>query len=285
MPRDSVDPTSVRLLSVRDTRIAFTCCLAPRPLSSPLAVALAGTGSLGWLGHPTRTHARPAGGQAQPVLAPLPGAPSSLSGHHISLTARSRPRDAQVGLVLLFWISRILVSPAKGPRVLYLRRLNRLLARFTPWQIILSTLTLLYAVRHGDVLLGLQAPEPLARLYSRDYYRCAHPAQFLSEVAGRVGRGARCKMAVLEMARTDVQDSANVLTRPAWRARRATWFVTALDAGFATAMNIRWKWLRDIASLLFSAYYLFFANEADEKVRRHLLDIQRTLSPDARADA
>lgn len=46
----------------------------------------------------------------------------------------------------------------------------------------------------------------------------------------------------------------------------ATWIVTALDAGFATAMSIRWKWLRDIASLAFSGYYLLFANEADEKV-------------------
>lgn len=42
--------------------------------------------------------------------------------------------------------------------------------------------------------------------------------------------------------------------------------MTALDAGFATAMSIRWKWLRDIASLAFSGYYLLFANEADEKV-------------------
>jgi hypothetical protein len=33
-------------------------------------------------------------------------------------------------------------------------------------------------------------------------------------------------------------------------------------------MTIRWKWLRDISSLLFSGYYLFFANEADEKVRQ-----------------
>lgn len=47
---------------------------------------------------------------------------------------------------------------------------------------------------------------------------------------------------------------------------RATWIATALDAGFATAMTIRWKWIRDISSLAFSGYYLFFANEADEKV-------------------
>ncbi|GAA5864223.1 hypothetical protein JCM3774_001261 [Rhodotorula dairenensis] len=129
-------------------------------------------------------------------------------------------RRSQVWLVLLFWLSRFYLSPSRGPRILWLRRLNRLLAgKFTPWQIILATCTLFYAVRHGDVLLGLQAPEPLARLYSSDFYR-------------------------------------------------ATWIVTALDAGFATAMSLRWKWLRDIASLAFSGYYLLFANEADEKLRK-----------------
>jgi hypothetical protein len=43
--------------------------------------------------------------------------------------------------------------------------------------------------------------------------------------------------------------------------------VTALDTGFATAMHVKPKWLRDILSLLFSGYYLLFANDADEKVR------------------
>jgi len=47
---------------------------------------------------------------------------------------------------------------------------------------------------------------------------------------------------------------------------RATWIVTALDAGFATAGQIKWKWLRDVFSLLCTGYYLLFANEADEKV-------------------
>jgi len=48
---------------------------------------------------------------------------------------------------------------------------------------------------------------------------------------------------------------------------RATWINTGLDAGFATAMNIRQKWLRDICSIIFSVYYIIYANEADEKVR------------------
>ncbi|GAA5920518.1 hypothetical protein JCM1841_003460 [Sporobolomyces salmonicolor] len=129
-------------------------------------------------------------------------------------------RRSQVFLVLLFWISRIAIGDRYGPRFFWIRRLNRALAKCTPWQIVLSTLTVLYALRHGDVLLGLQAPEPLARLYSRDYYR-------------------------------------------------ATWIVTALDAGFATAMTVKYKWLRDVFSLMCSGYYLLFANEADEKLRKY----------------
>jgi hypothetical protein len=47
---------------------------------------------------------------------------------------------------------------------------------------------------------------------------------------------------------------------------RATWILTGLDAGHATAMNIQPKWLRDIAAVAFSLYYVIYANEADEKV-------------------
>lgn len=49
---------------------------------------------------------------------------------------------------------------------------------------------------------------------------------------------------------------------------RATWVLTALDAGFWTAMKIRTKWLRDICSLVFSLFYLVAAERADEKVRK-----------------
>ncbi|KAK4048272.1 hypothetical protein OIO90_005891 [Microbotryomycetes sp. JL221] len=129
-------------------------------------------------------------------------------------------RRAQVLFVLLFWISRISRGNKNGPPVPFIRRWNNTLKRFTPWQLIVSTLTAIYAIRNGDALLGLTAPDPLARLYSRNYFR-------------------------------------------------ATWITTALDAGFATAMTIRWKWLRDIASLLFAAYYLFFAQEADDKLRKY----------------
>ncbi|KAI1816602.1 alpha/beta-hydrolase [Poronia punctata] len=49
---------------------------------------------------------------------------------------------------------------------------------------------------------------------------------------------------------------------------RATWVLTALDAGFWTAMKIRKQWLRDIASVVFSLFYLVAAERADEKVRK-----------------
>ena len=49
---------------------------------------------------------------------------------------------------------------------------------------------------------------------------------------------------------------------------RATWVTTALDAGFWTAMNLKPKWLKDAASVLFTLYYLVCAEQADEVVRR-----------------
>ncbi|QUC21880.1 uncharacterized protein UV8b_06121 [Ustilaginoidea virens] len=49
---------------------------------------------------------------------------------------------------------------------------------------------------------------------------------------------------------------------------RATWVLTALDAGFWTAMKIKVKWLRDLASIFFSLFYLVAAERADEKVRK-----------------
>ena len=47
---------------------------------------------------------------------------------------------------------------------------------------------------------------------------------------------------------------------------RSTWIITAFDAGFATAMPIRPKFLRDLLSIAFTGYYLIYAREADEKV-------------------
>ncbi|KAF8973116.1 Alpha/Beta hydrolase protein [Flammula alnicola] len=139
------------------------------------------------------------------------------------LVGRPNPswKRTQVFLVIIFWLWRIIHGNSGPPRLLWLTRANRAIAkRFTPWQIILSTLTAVYSIRNFDKLLGLNAPEPLPVLYySPSYYR-------------------------------------------------ATWIVTGLDAGFATAMSIRPKWLRDLASIIFSFYYIMYAQEADEKLRR-----------------
>lgn len=54
---------------------------------------------------------------------------------------------------------------------------------------------------------------------------------------------------------------------------RATYVNTALDAGFASAMAIRPKWLKDICSVLFGAYYLVYASEGDEVVS-HLMGLE-----------
>ena len=47
---------------------------------------------------------------------------------------------------------------------------------------------------------------------------------------------------------------------------RATYVNTAFDAGFASAMAIRPKWLKDICSVAFSIYYLVWASDGDEVV-------------------
>ncbi|KAK2464247.1 hypothetical protein APHAL10511_003704 [Amanita phalloides] len=128
-------------------------------------------------------------------------------------------KRAQVLVIVTFWLWRIIRGNNNPSRFLWFRKLNAYLRHFTPYQIILSTLTTVYALRNLDAILGFSAPEPLARLYSPSFYR-------------------------------------------------ATWIITGLDAGFATAMSIRPKWLRDICSLIFSVYYVICANNAEEKLRR-----------------
>ncbi|KAF8160802.1 Alpha/Beta hydrolase protein [Crassisporium funariophilum] len=137
------------------------------------------------------------------------------------LVGRPSPswKRTQVFLVIFFWLWRIVRGNSGPPKILWLPRANRAIQRFTPWQIIVSTLTGVYALRNFDKILGFNTPEPLARLYSPSYYR-------------------------------------------------ATWIATGLDAGFVTAMSIRTKWVRDLASMVFSLYYILYANEADEKLRR-----------------
>ncbi|KAL9934276.1 hypothetical protein V8E36_006732 [Tilletia maclaganii] len=141
---------------------------------------------------------------------------------HILGRPSTRLKRAQVIFVLCFSSLSLLYGDRDGPhRLQLIRWLNRQAkSRFTPWQVVLGTVTAVYAIRNLDHLLGFGAPEPLARMYSRSFYR-------------------------------------------------TTWINTALDAGFATAMPIRPHWLKDILALLFSGYYLIYANEADEKLRKY----------------
>ncbi|KIM26905.1 hypothetical protein M408DRAFT_16757 [Serendipita vermifera MAFF 305830] len=130
-------------------------------------------------------------------------------------------KRTQVFLLLFFWAGVISNGPNNPILLAKVNKfLSRSLERYSPWKVIASTLTIIYGARNLDNILGLSAPEPLARLYSRSYYR-------------------------------------------------ATWISVALDAGFATAMYIKPKWLRDICSILFSFYYLLYANAADEKLRKY----------------
>ncbi|BFZ59297.1 hypothetical protein YB2330_000303 [Saitoella coloradoensis] len=136
----------------------------------------------------------------------------------------------QVLLVALSWLFFLRKGHPNGPPLLrhFFRWLSRrevgvsggrVRRRVTSWHVFCMTMTGMYVLKNLDKLLGLGAPEPLARMYSRSFYR-------------------------------------------------ATWLTTALDAGFWTAAKLNPKWLRDIASLIFSAYYLIFADQADEKVRK-----------------
>ncbi|ORZ23489.1 Alpha/Beta hydrolase protein [Absidia repens] len=100
-----------------------------------------------------------------------------------------------------------------------LQRMDKSIVGTAPWKITVAAWTAYYLLQNLFHLVGLNAPEPLARLYKRSFYR-------------------------------------------------ATWILTALDAGFFTAMPLKPLWLRHVCSFLFSFYYLFFADDAEEKVRR-----------------
>lgn len=111
--------------------------------------------------------------------------------------------------------------------------------RFSPYQLVLGTLTLMYALRHLDVLFGVGPPEPLARLVNY--------VPILDVVSAKA-----CGMA-----------DAQQYSRSYYR---ATWVNTAFDAGFASAMTIRPKWLKDAMSFIFAVYYMVYHNEGDEVV-------------------
>lgn len=117
--------------------------------------------------------------------------PSLLATHHDRLSSRQAKSilethsgsdnynlalpllisEYKVFLVIIFWIWRLVYGSPNAPRFLWLRRANRHLRewdiymfivsnyilpleRFSPWQIIVSTLTAVYAARNLDKITG-----------------------------------------------------------------------------------------------------------------------------------
>ncbi|KAI8086082.1 Alpha/Beta hydrolase protein [Halteromyces radiatus] len=119
-------------------------------------------------------------------------------------------------MIVGYWII-IKGDTNRLPKIL--QKFNKSIDGNAPWKITVSAWMAYYLIQNLFHLVGLNAPEPLARLYKRSFYR-------------------------------------------------ATWILTALDAGFFTAQPLKPIWLRHICSILFSVYYLVFADAAEEKVRR-----------------
>ncbi|RCH86716.1 hypothetical protein CU098_006540, partial [Rhizopus stolonifer] len=126
-------------------------------------------------------------------------------------------KRTQIILTLFFgWYLVIHGKTEKLPG--FIQTLNKK-AGHSPWRVALASWLTYYLSQNVFLLLGLNAPDPLSRLYKRSFYR-------------------------------------------------ATWILTALDAGFFTAMPFKPAWIRHILSLVFSMYYLVFADAAEEKVRK-----------------
>ncbi|KAF9163982.1 hypothetical protein DFQ26_001938 [Actinomortierella ambigua] len=59
--------------------------------------------------------------------------------------------------------------PKQGPKLF--QRLDRILSKYTPWQILVGTFTVMYASHHADLFLGLTPAEEEKKMYSRRYTR------------------------------------------------------------------------------------------------------------------
>lgn len=127
------------------------------------------------------THDRPPSRSSQRLVEAQPGQhPPRLSLHQPIVDARH-----QVFLIVFFWLWRISNGAPDGPRIFYIRRINRFLSqsphracnahsqaacspeRYTPWQIIVSTLTIIYGARHLDSILGVGCRRRFPSLHSR----------------------------------------------------------------------------------------------------------------------
>ncbi|ORY45966.1 alpha/beta-hydrolase [Rhizoclosmatium globosum] len=77
--------------------------------------------------------------------------------------------------VILFSLAAISIIRRHGyePPFRWMRKWNHILSSLPAWKIILGTLTTSYIANHVFLLLFLNAPEPLARMYTRNFYRAA----------------------------------------------------------------------------------------------------------------
>ncbi|KAI9017423.1 Alpha/Beta hydrolase protein [Gaertneriomyces semiglobifer] len=91
--------------------------------------------------------------------------------------ALGRPSPGLKRLQILFFsivacVYRILrTSSDANPRVKLFRFINKRWANSPPWKIVFGTLTLAWLCKNLFLILGLNAPEPLARMYTRSFYR------------------------------------------------------------------------------------------------------------------
>ncbi|KAJ3122742.1 hypothetical protein HK098_002501 [Nowakowskiella sp. JEL0407] len=79
-------------------------------------------------------------------------------------------RRVQV-LLTIFLALNFLKNSGSRPPARFLRRINNKLENYPPWKIILTTLISVYASRNILLILCLNAPEPLARVYTRSFFR------------------------------------------------------------------------------------------------------------------
>ncbi|KAJ3187889.1 hypothetical protein HDU85_006282 [Gaertneriomyces sp. JEL0708] len=91
--------------------------------------------------------------------------------------ALGRPSPGLKRLQILFFsivacVYRILrTSSDANPRLKLFRYINKRCANSPPWKIVFGTLTLAWLCKNLFLILGLNAPEPLARMYTRSFYR------------------------------------------------------------------------------------------------------------------
>lgn len=77
----------------------------------------------------------------------------------------------RIEVLSLLSASLYLLIYRKSPLPRLSAALDRLVARLEPWRIILGTLSTTYLLKHSALLLGLNEPQPMARMYTRNFYR------------------------------------------------------------------------------------------------------------------